>query len=309
LSRKSGIVQSLRKIKHHKIHHLINLWQYYGEFGSKAELAKLQNSIDTYGTKFGIRDSEFSLYALVEGDKTELFKKIAIRASSVLNENEVNSIGNKLKNDFLSNTNSCKIFVPNLNPLAVWIGFIVYHFSINQSTNIGIKKINVDPFAASLTVIDHLIAKKSIEKRKYPLTDIKNKKFKVALSFPGEKRKYVKAVADKLIDEIGEETVFYDNFYEAELARPNLDTLLQNIYHKNSELIVVFLCREYDEKEWCGLEWRAIRDLIKKNNDDKIMLLRFDDADIDGVFSIDGYVDLRNIEPQKAAELILRRII
>ena len=30
-----------------------------------------------------------------------------------------------------------------------------------------------------------------------------------------------------------------------------------------SELLVFFLCKEYQEKDWCGLEWRASRDLLK----------------------------------------------
>ena len=35
--------------------------------------------------------------------------------------------------------------------------------------------------------------------------------------------------------------VFYDRFHEAELARPNLDVYLQEIYHDRSRLVVVFL--------------------------------------------------------------------
>lgn len=300
---------SLKNHKFHEKHHIINLWQYYGKVGTESSFTDLKESLDLCGTKFGIIGSEFSLDAVIEGDKTDLFKKMADRAGSLLNNMEVESIGNKLKNSFHEETDLSQVFVHNTNPLAVWISFLIYHLSITQPKSFCLTKIKVDPFAASLTVIDHLIENNSIEKRKYPLTDIINKKFKVALSFPGEKREYVKAVTDDLISVIGEETIFYDNFYKAELARPNLDTLLQKIYHKNSELIVVFLCSEYNEKEWCGLEWRAIRDKIKNKEDEKIMFLRFDDADVDGVFSIDGYIDLRNTEPQKAAELILRRII
>ena len=89
------------------------------------------------------------------------------------------------------------------------------------------------------------------------------KRFEIALSFPGEYRDFVKAVADKLSGEVGRERVFYDAYYEAELARPNMDTYLQKLYHDQTELIVVFLCAEYEQKEWCGLEWRAVRDLLR----------------------------------------------
>jgi len=99
------------------------------------------------------------------------------------------------------------------------------------------------------------------------------KRFLVALSFPGEKRKYVKEVANILCEKLGKDKVFYDENFDAELAKPDLDIELQKVYHDDSVLIVAFLCREYSEKEWCGLELRAIRDLIKQKKHKRIMLL------------------------------------
>ena len=77
---------------------------------------------------------------------------------------------------------------------------------------------------------------------------------------------------------------------------------------QEAHLIVVFLCEKYAEKQWCGLEWRAIRDLIKLKLDDQLMLVRFDDAQIEGVFSLDGYIDARVHEPRRLAEFILQRV-
>ena len=133
------------------------------------------------------------------------------------------------------------------------------------------------------------------------------KRFDVALSFPGEKRDFVAEVAEQLARTLGWERVFYDKFFEAELARPDLDTHLQTIYHDQSELIVVFLCKEYEQKDWCGLELRAIRDLIKKRQA-HIMPFRFDDTEISGFFTIDGYIDLRRRTPSETATLILNRL-
>lgn len=137
---------------------------------------------------------------------------------------------------------------------------------------------------------------------------IENIKFKVAFSFPGEKRKYVSEVVKELKLKINSKEIFYDSDFNAQLARPNLDTLLQKIYYENSELIVVFLCSEYEEKQWCGLEWRAIRNFIKEKKDQKVMLMRFDDSNVLGTFSIDGYIDLRKITPKQAANLIIERL-
>jgi hypothetical protein len=133
-------------------------------------------------------------------------------------------------------------------------------------------------------------------------------RFKVAFSFPGEKRDYVAAVASEVKKRLGRDAVFYDRDFTAQLARPNLDTLLQRIYLSNSDLVVVFLCADYERKDWCGLEWRAIRTIIKNKNDYAIMFMRFDNADVSGSFSIDGYVDLEQHTPLEAARMIVERV-
>lgn len=133
-------------------------------------------------------------------------------------------------------------------------------------------------------------------------------RFKVALSFPGERREYVAAVAAEVKKRLGPGTVFYDKDFTAQLARPNLDTLLQRIYLNNSDLVVVFLCDEYEKKQWCGLEWRAIRTIIKNKNDHAIMFMRFDRTDVSGTMSIDGYVDLEEHTPIQAVRMIIERV-
>jgi hypothetical protein len=135
--------------------------------------------------------------------------------------------------------------------------------------------------------------------------DIFAHEFRVAFSFPGEARYRICPIAHIVQDALGPDTVFYDEWYKAELARLNLDLRLQGIYSR-AELIVVCLCAGYENKEWCGLEWRAIRDLIKKRQD-RIMLLRLDDADVSGAFSIDGYIDLRTHDDAQTGALVLRR--
>jgi serine protease AprX len=136
-----------------------------------------------------------------------------------------------------------------------------------------------------------------------------NKRFSVAVSFPGEKRDYVKDVVAELRQlKMPRKEIFYDKFYPEELAVPDLDTVLQQIYRNDSELIVIFISAEYEKKDWCGLEWRAIRDIIKARRGQDIMPLRFDDTDVPGLFSIDGYLDLRDRDPDNVAALILKRL-
>jgi len=133
-------------------------------------------------------------------------------------------------------------------------------------------------------------------------------RFRVALSFPGERREFVQQVADCLAGRLGRSQILYDGYNEAEFARPNLDTHLQRLYHDESELIAVFLCADYEHKEWCGLEWRAIRDLIKRRRADSVMPLRFDNTEIPGLFSTDGYAWIGNRPADEIAKLILQRL-
>jgi hypothetical protein len=134
------------------------------------------------------------------------------------------------------------------------------------------------------------------------------KRFRVALSFAGENRSYVAAVAEHLAARLGWDRVLYDNYHAAEFARPDLDVYLQSLYRDESELIAVFLSADYERKEWCGLEWRVVRELIKKRQPESVMPLRFDMTEIPGLFSGDGYIWLANRPPEEAAELILQRL-
>jgi len=136
-----------------------------------------------------------------------------------------------------------------------------------------------------------------------------NIKFAVALSFPGEYRDYVRQVSEALSEALEHEKVFFDECYEHIIAGIDGDTVLQRIYHDQSEMIVVFLCKEYKQKEWCcNVEWRAIRDLIKTSNRMNILLLKFDDVDIPGVYSIDIVPYINNRTPQDISQLILTRL-
>ncbi len=138
--------------------------------------------------------------------------------------------------------------------------------------------------------------------------DITTHVFDVAFSFPGEIRPYVESIAAELEREVGPNSYFYDNNYKAQLARPSLDTLLQDIYRNRSRLIVVFLCEKYQEKKWCGIEFRAIRDIIKAQEHEKVMFIKMDEGNVEGVFSTDGYINGRSHKPEEVAIFIQERL-
>ncbi|WP_165244544.1 hypothetical protein [Paludisphaera soli] len=142
-----------------------------------------------------------------------------------------------------------------------------------------------------------------------------HRRFAVAFSFPGERRGFVGELAAILAGRLGKGRVLYDSFHEAELARFNLDLYLPKLYQIDSELIVVFLDRDYEGKRWCGLEWRSIRQLIQTVDEHRIMLLAFDESLLRqeqgnelGVLPGDGYVFIADRPAKEIADLILERL-
>jgi hypothetical protein len=138
--------------------------------------------------------------------------------------------------------------------------------------------------------------------------DITTHAFDVALSFPGEARSLVEPIAIELERNIGPNSYFYDNNYVSQLARPSLDTLLQDIYRNRSKLVVVFLSGDYQRKEWCGIEFRAIKEIIMERDYKMIMFVKMDEGTVDGVFKTDGYIDGRKFSPEDIARFIQERI-
>lgn len=139
-------------------------------------------------------------------------------------------------------------------------------------------------------------------------TSLREPRFEVAFSFPGAERKLIHDLAKRLARKYSRKKIFYDSFHQPELARPNLDTHLQQIYHRDARLNVVMLCAAYRDREWCGVEWRAIRDLIKKKRESQIMFIRRGKAQIPGVFSHDGYISAESFSAEKIANFIHQRV-
>src|SRR5215470_11303235 len=118
------------------------------------------------------------------------------------------------------------------------------------------------------------------------------KRFRIALSFAGEKRDFVAQVATLLAQRFTKAAILYDQFHEAEFACSDLGIYLPGLYHDQSDLVVAVLCKDYDDKRWTGWEWLAIHAQLTKNEGAKIMLCRFDHDHVDGLFENAGFVEL-----------------
>lgn len=295
-------------------HHSIMLWQYFGrvprgEDGS----TRLLQALDESDLQWGIRGAELTSYAVLEGDGCELFLRMAKRAGGLFSGKDADKIKSRLTEELRPELGEppddvTTIFATNAHPLAVWLNFLLYHLSWTHPGREKEERIEPDPFTLSMLALERLLELPEIAKSDRSVANIERQRFRVAVSFPGDTRALVSDVVRVLRDKLESDSVFYDFDYQAQLARPNLDTLLQDIYRNRCDLIVVFLSSGYASREWCGLEWRAIRDIIKVKEDSKVMLVRCDGSDIDGLFSIDGFIDASSLEPVEIAKHVLERL-
>ncbi|KAA1286761.1 TIR domain-containing protein [Alcaligenes faecalis] len=296
-----------------KPHHAIMLWQYYGAIQCDTDAGEYAKNLENSDLTWGVRGAELSCFGLLEGEGCELFVRMAQRAGALFDKDEARSLKSQMVRELLdAELKRCAQAKPaavsNDNPLALWLNYLLFHLSLTNPGRDRAQRIDPDPFTLSLLALERLYSARSIEKVDMSAKPLSALQFKVAMSFPGERRQYVSATVAALRPHLPPDSIFYDYDYQAQLAKPNLDILLQDVYRNRADLIVIFLCEEYAEKQWCGLEWRAIRDLVKHKKDDQIMFIRFDDAPVDGLLSIDGYVDARTLSPEKLSEFILQRI-
>ena len=138
--------------------------------------------------------------------------------------------------------------------------------------------------------------------------DVSIHTFEIALSFPGEVRPLVEQVAHELERRLGPNTYFYDNNYLSQLAQPSLDTLLQGVYGR-AKLVVAFLSADYQRKDWCGVEFRAIKEIIFKREHRRVMFVRTGAGEVDGVFRTDGYIDAEKVSSGQIAQFICERLM
>lgn len=102
-------------------------------------------------------------------------------------------------------------------------------------------------------------------------------RYDVALSFAGEERQYVDAVAAHLKN--ASVKVFYDDYEKVQLWGKDLYLHLDWVYRKASRYCVVFVSEDYARKVWTNHERRSaqpepskktrsicsLRDLTKRN--------------------------------------------
>ncbi len=137
-------------------------------------------------------------------------------------------------------------------------------------------------------------------------------RFEIALSFAGQDRVKVREVAELLRAAVGDGKVFFDEWFEAEIAGPGSRHYLQEIYGTKTRLVIACLSKEYNERPWTRWEWEAISALegmLTKEERFRFLPIRFSEGDVVGIFNTAIAPDVSARPADKIAQLLLDRLV
>jgi len=129
-------------------------------------------------------------------------------------------------------------------------------------------------------------------------------------------RDLVRQVAVILRDNLGDRKVFFDEWFQNELAGQSSDVILKEIYSSKSRMVVAFIGGKYSQQTWTALEWRGILDFVNglshsgENTNDRYRFfpLRILDGERpEGLGNFDIIFDMQHRHAEEVAEEILNR--
>lgn len=130
--------------------------------------------------------------------------------------------------------------------------------------------------------------------------------YDVALSFAGEDRALVEAVARYLVD--CDVRVFYDEFFKAELWGKDLFQHLASIYRDKAKFCIVFVSKAYKDKVWPKHELRQAQERALFSATEYILPVIIDDVDLPGLNRTTGFLDARSTNPLAIGGMVLRKL-
>jgi hypothetical protein len=133
-----------------------------------------------------------------------------------------------------------------------------------------------------------------------------SKPYEIALSFAGEDRQLVEAVAAELKSR--GVRLFYDGFEEVNLWGKDLTAHFADVYRNQADYCAMFVSRHYAEKAWPQFERQhaLARALIEKS--EYILPIRLDDAPVLGLSPTIAYVDARRLTPAGIAKRLFQKV-
>lgn len=130
--------------------------------------------------------------------------------------------------------------------------------------------------------------------------------YDVAVSFAGEVREKVLGVireAEQL-----DLQVFYDFDRQALLWGKDLRKLLASIYTEEALFMLVFLSKDYPEKDWPAFELETGKAAAHKRTQEYLLPVLVDDVSIVGLKNTVGHLDLRKMSPKAIADILSQKV-
>lgn len=142
-----------------------------------------------------------------------------------------------------------------------------------------------------------------------------NQRFLVSFSFSGENREYFKSLATLLKDDLPEDRIFFDEWFEHEILGPDMDVVLGSIFAEQSLLIVSDVSQTYADKPWTKIEWNAVRAAYMDSNGAspeghraRFITVKFDDGRVPGIWPHTGHIDGKKSLPKETVTLLKKRL-
>jgi hypothetical protein len=143
------------KVKFPEPNHAIYLWQHVGHVAtgkSADEIMPLEP------TPFGLRGADVTAIAVVFGLETDLFRRMAERAGSLIPDEVSRGITIEVASRFFeAGAEGKPVYGCNHNPLAKWLSLVLSTVATYQPRRFSTETLAVDPFAASLAALDYII--------------------------------------------------------------------------------------------------------------------------------------------------------
>jgi hypothetical protein len=130
--------------------------------------------------------------------------------------------------------------------------------------------------------------------------------YQVALSFAGEQRGYVEAVAKALAAR--HIAVFYDGFEANALWGKDGAEHFHQIYSRDTQYVVMFISEAYVAKAWTRHERRAAISRQMKDDGEYILPVRFDMAEAPGLPDTMQYLMAERFTPAELAVEIAKKV-
>ena len=131
--------------------------------------------------------------------------------------------------------------------------------------------------------------------------------FDVAISFAGSERKFAERLGEKVRE--GGFAVFCDAFYPEELWGKDLVVFFDEIYRKAARYCVIFVSRDYVDREWTNHERRSAQArALRERGQDYILPIKVDESELPGMPPTVGYLSLSEVGIDRIAEILVKKL-